>query len=44
VDALSTLAGAYLQKVRETADAAYYTRAGLALRRALAAALTTPPR
>src|SRR5439155_17934661 len=36
VDALSTLAAAYLQKVRETADAAYYTRAGLALRRALA--------
>jgi len=36
VDALSTLAGAYLQKVRETADPAYYDRAGTALRRALA--------
>jgi tetratricopeptide (TPR) repeat protein len=36
VDALSTLAGAYLQKVRETADPAYYDRAATALRRALA--------
>src|SRR5439155_253228 len=36
VDALSTLAGAYLQKVRETADPAYYDRAGTAPRRALA--------
>src|SRR5207247_8470198 len=36
VDALSTLAAAYLQKVRETADTTYYTRADLALRRALA--------
>ena len=35
VDGLSTLAGAYLQKVRETADPAYYLRASLALRRAL---------
>src|SRR4051812_10515074 len=36
-DALSTLAGAYLQKVRETADPAFYARAGTALRRALSA-------
>jgi tetratricopeptide (TPR) repeat protein len=35
VDGLSTLAAAYLQKVRETADPAYYSRAELALRRAL---------
>ena len=34
-DTLSGLAGAYLQKARETADPAYYARAGAAVRRAL---------
>src|SRR5205085_399857 len=42
VDGLSTLAAAYLQKVRETADASYYTRAELALRRALSIAPDDP--
>src|SRR4051812_46336946 len=35
-DALAALAGAYLQKARETADPAFYARAGTAVRRALA--------
>jgi tetratricopeptide (TPR) repeat protein len=42
VDGLSTLAGAYLQKVRETADAAYYARAQTALDRALRIAPADP--
>ena len=35
-ETLSGLAGAYLQKARETADPAFYARAGTAARRALA--------
>jgi tetratricopeptide (TPR) repeat protein len=42
VDALATLAGAYLQKVRETADPAFYARAETALSRALAVAPADP--
>jgi tetratricopeptide (TPR) repeat protein len=37
-DALTVLAGDYVQKVRETGDASYYARAGDAITRALAVA------
>jgi tetratricopeptide (TPR) repeat protein len=42
VDGLSSLAGLYLQKVRETADPAFYARAQTALQRALTAAPRDP--